>query len=230
MTLQQLPLNVQLPANETFATLVAGPNEEAIKLARGEHSSDASLVYLWGRQGVGKSHLLHATCAAAQEQVMYLPLAELRDTVAAQVLRGLEVYPWLCLDDIDAVIADENWCFELFALLNRVRDQHRPSRVLVTACSSPAQLAAAYPDVQSRLSWGVVVQLHSLTDDDKVKALQVRAHAMGLELRDDAAQFMVQRLGRDLVSLIHCLERLDHASIAAQRKLTIPFVKAVLAI
>lgn len=53
---------------------------------------------------------------------------------------------------------------------------------------------------------------------------------MGLELREDTALFMVQRLGRDLVSLIDCLERLDKASIAAQRKLTIPFVKAVLAI
>ncbi|CAB0150204.1 DnaA regulatory inactivator Hda [Pseudidiomarina piscicola] len=229
MTLQQLPLNVQLPANETFATLISGPNDEAIRLARGDEFGEPSLLYLWGRAGVGKSHLLHATCAAAQEQVMYLPLAELRDTVAAQVLRGLDVYPWLCLDDIDAVIDDETWCYELFALLNRIRDA-RQSRVLITANSSPAHLTAAYPDVQSRLSWGVVVQLHTLEDQDKVKALQVRAQAMGLELRDDTAQFMVQRLGRDLVSLIQCLERLDKASIAAQRKLTKPFIKAVLAI
>lgn len=74
------------------------------------------------------------------------------------------------------------------------------------------------------------MQLHALNDADKVRALQVRARAMGLELREDTALFMVQRLGRDLVSLIDCLERLDKASIAAQRKLTIPFVKAVLAI
>ncbi|MGQ4275692.1 DnaA regulatory inactivator Hda [Pseudidiomarina sp. E22-M8] len=226
MTLQQLPLNVQLPANETFTTLITGPNDEAVGLAR---AGEQSLVYFWGRQGVGKSHLLHATCAAAQEQVMYLPLAELRNTVSAQVLRGLELYSLLCLDDIDAVITDETWCFELFALLNRVRDA-QTGRVLVTANCSPAQLAAAYPDVQSRLSWGVVVQLHTLNDAEKVRALQVRARAMGLALRQDTALFMVQRLGRDLVSLIHCLERLDKASIAAQRKLTIPFVKAILAI
>ncbi|MFC7160251.1 HdaA/DnaA family protein [Pseudidiomarina halophila] len=74
------------------------------------------------------------------------------------------------------------------------------------------------------------MQVHALDDADKVRALQVRARAMGLELRSDTALFMVQRLGRDLVSLIDCLQRLDKASIAAQRKLTIPFVKAVLAI
>lgn len=226
MTLQQLPLNVQLPSNQTFATLVAGPNTEAFALVR---TGQEKLVYLWGGAGVGKSHLLHAVCNEQAEQVIYLPLAELKDSMEAGILRGLESYALICLDDIDAVLTDEDWCFEVFALLNRVRDVGT-SRLLVTASTSPAQLQSAYPDVQSRLSWGLVLQLHRLTDGQKVQALQQRAHAMGLELRSDTAQFMVQRLGRNLEDLMQRLERLDKASIAAQRKLTIPFVKAVLEI
>tara|TARA_Y100001973_G_scaffold31372_1_gene47338 strand:- start:1519 stop:2199 length:681 start_codon:yes stop_codon:yes gene_type:complete len=226
MTLQQLPLNVQLPSNQTFATLVAGPNTEAFTLVREGHDT---LVYLWGGAGVGKSHLLHAVCSEQSDQVIYLPLGELKQTMQAGVLRGLESYALICLDDIDAVLTDEAWCFEVFALLNRVRDEGR-SRLLVTASTSPAQLQSAYPDVQSRLSWGVVLQLQRLDDGEKIQALQQRAHAMGLELRSDTAQFMVQRLGRDLEDLMQRLERLDKASIAAQRKLTIPFVKAVLGI
>ncbi|RUO62161.1 DnaA regulatory inactivator Hda [Pseudidiomarina insulisalsae] len=226
MTLQQLPLNVQLPRNETFATLVPGPNAEALRLAR---AGEQDLTYLWGRAGVGKSHLLHALCSEAQNQVIYLPLNELKDSVDARILRGLESYALICLDDIDAVVAEQDWGFELFALLNRVRDQ-ATSRMLVTASTSPGQLQVAYADVRSRLSWGVVVQLHELSDSDKITALQQRAHAMGLELRSDTAQFMVQRLGRDMLELIASLERLDKASIAAQRKLTIPFIKVVLAI
>lgn len=73
MTLQQLPLNVQLPSNQTFATLVAGPNTEAFALVR---TGQEKLVYLWGGAGVGKSHLLHAVCNEQAEQVIYLPLAE----------------------------------------------------------------------------------------------------------------------------------------------------------
>lgn len=226
MTLQQLPLNVQLPSNQTFATLVAGPNTEAYTLVR---SAQDNLVYLWGTAGVGKSHLLHAICSEQTEQVIYLPLAELKHNMQAGVLRGLESYALICLDDIDAVLTDKEWCFEVFALLNRVRDEVR-TRLLVTASTSPGQLQSAYPDVQSRLSWGVVLQLKRLNDAQKIQALQQRAHAMGLELRSDTAQFMVQRLGRDLEDLMQRLERLDEASIAAQRKLTIPFVKAVLGI
>lgn len=226
MTLQQLPLNVQLPSNETFATLVIGPNSEAIALAQ---QGEQTITYLWGRAGVGKSHVLHALCAAASTPVMYLPLAELQGATQAGVLKGLERYPLICLDDVDAVLDDANWCYELFTLFNRVRDA-ATGRLLVTASVSPAQLNAAYQDVQSRLSWGVVMQLHELDDEQKIAALQLRAQAMGLELRHDTAQFMLQRLGRDMTSLITSLKRLDRASIAAQRKLTIPFIKAVLAI
>ncbi|MBY6062851.1 DnaA regulatory inactivator Hda [Pseudidiomarina sediminum] len=226
MTLQQLPLNVQLPSTATFATWVAGQNAEALALlAKGEQP----LTYLWGKAGVGKSHLLHAMCSETRAQVIYLPLAELKESVDAGILRGLESYALICLDDIDAVVGEESWGYELFALLNRVRDS-QGARLVVTATTSPAQLHAAYPDVQSRLSWGLVLQLHALSDADKITALQLRAQAMGLELRSDTAQFMVQRLGRDMVNLIASLERLDRASIAAQRKLTIPFIKAVLAI
>lgn len=226
MTLQQLPLNVQLPTTATFATWVAGQNVEALALLA---EGNQPLTYLWGKAGVGKSHLLHAMCSEARAQVIYLPLAELKESVDAGILRGLESYQLICLDDIDAIVGEESWGYELFALLNRVRDSET-ARLVVTATTSPAQLQAAYPDVQSRLSWGLVLQLHALSDQEKITALQLRAQAMGLELRSDTAQFMVQRLGRDMENLIASLERLDRASIAAQRKLTIPFIKAVLAI
>jgi DnaA family protein len=85
-------------------------------------------------------------------------------------------------------------------------------------------------DLRSRLQWGLTYQVHSLTDEDKQQALQMRARARGLELSDDVAQYIIQRLPRDTNELFWQLARLDHASLAEQRKLTIPFVKKVLAI
>ena len=38
----------------------------------------------------------------------------------------------------------------------------------------------------------------------------------------------MRRLPRDMASLCGWLERLDHASLAAQRRLTVPFVRDVL--
>lgn len=220
----QLPLAVQLPDDETFATFVAGSNQELLEVLQ---QLPQGVVYLWGAEGVGKTHLLHALCAQAQSAVMYLPLADMHQQVQPEILQGLEYYPLICLDDVDAIVTHEAWCFELFALLNRVKDGGKGTLV-VTAKQTPSHLPVALADVQSRLQWGLSMYVRPLTDEDKVSALQLRAKVLGLRLGHEAAQFMVQRLGRDMRTLLGCLARLDRASIAAQRRLTIPFIKDVL--
>lgn len=220
----QLPLAVQLPDDETFATFVQGNNEDVVQVLAQQTDG---LVYLWGSAGVGKSHLLHALCARSQQPVMYLPLAELKDHMQPQILQGLEQYAVLCLDDVDAISDSEPWCYELFALLNRVRDRDA-GLLVVTARCAPVALQVAIADVHSRLQWGLTLQVKPLADEDKARALQRRAKTFGLTLSHETAQFMVQRLGRDMRSLMNCLARLDRASIAAKRRLTIPFVKDVL--
>jgi DnaA family protein len=223
MAAQQLPLAVSLPVAETFATWVSGRNANAVSMLQ---QSQQSLVYLWGPVGVGKSHLLHALCAHYQ-QLVYFPLAELVGRVDPQCLRGAEHYPWICLDDIDAVVDDPSWCLELFSLFNRVHDMGG-GKLVVTAQQAPTQLKVQLADLKSRLQWGLTLHLQTLDDDQKAQAIQLRAQAMGLSISRDTAQFMVQRLHRDLPSLITALEQLDKASIVAKRPITTPFVKAVL--
>jgi DnaA family protein len=67
-----------------------------------------------------------------------------------------------------------------------------------------------------------------LDDEQKQAALQFRARARGLVLNDEVAAYIIQRLPRDMNELFWQLNRLDHASLAEQRKLTIPFVKKIL--
>ena len=84
------------------------------------------------------------------------------------------------------------------------------------------------PDLESRLKWGTTLQIRSMSDDDKAQALTNRAKMRGLELSDECARFLLTRLSRDMRALLDVLDTLDHASMAAQRKLTIPFIKATL--
>ncbi|MDX1705702.1 DnaA regulatory inactivator Hda [Pseudidiomarina sp.] len=225
MSSPQLPLELQLPDDQTFATFVVGDNREIANILR---QTRQPFVYLWGSAGVGKSHLLYALCAAEQGTVIYLPMAELA-AMQPEMLRGIEVYDLICIDDIDAVTDNEAWCFELFALFNRIHDAGR-GQMIVTAAGSAVHIDVAVADLRSRLQWGVSFHLKPLSDTDKARALQRRARTLGLVLRDDTAQFMVQRLGRDLGELMQCLAQLDRASITEQRRLTTPFVKRILGI
>ena len=60
--------------------------------------------------------------------------------------------------------------------------------------------------------------------------LQNNAYQKGMELSDEVANFLLKRVGNDLTVLLKKLDILDRASLQAQRKLTVPFVKEVLSL
>ncbi|MGV8836213.1 HdaA/DnaA family protein, partial [Cellvibrio sp.] len=157
-----------------------------------------------------------------------LPLRDLVGYAPDDLFTGLEMVDLVCLDCLPTIAGRADWELAIFHLYNRLRDAGKC--LLVAAEHSPRELALSLEDLRSRLQWGLTYQLHSLTDDDKQQALQMRARARGLELGDEVAQYIIQRLPRDTNELFWQLARLDHASLAEQRKLTIPFVKKVLAI
>jgi DnaA family protein len=232
MTPIQLPLGVRLRDDATFANYYPGANAAALgyveRLCEADAGWTESLMYLWGGEGVGRSHLLQAACLRVEqrsEQAVYLPLAEVVEYGPA-LLDNLEQCELVCLDDLDAVAGRSDWEEALFHLFNRLRDSGR--RLLVAASKSPRELAIRLPDLQSRMTLALVFQLHSLSDEDKLRALQLRASRRGLHMSDEVGRFILTRGERSMSALFELLERLDQASLQAQRKLTVPFLKETL--
>jgi DnaA family protein len=232
MTPIQLPLGVRLRDDATFANYYPGANAAALgyveRLCEADAGWTESLMYLWGGEGVGRSHLLQAACLRVEqrsEQAVYLPLAEVVEYGPA-LLDNLEQCELVCLDDLDAVAGRSEWEEALFHLFNRLRDSGR--RLLLAASKSPRELAIKLPDLQSRMTLALVFQLHSLSDEDKLRALQLRASRRGLHMSDEVGRFILTRGERSMSALFELLERLDQASLQAQRKLTIPFLKETL--
>ena len=246
----QLALSVQLPDDETFDSYLSESNSTVVsqlalfientaientaiestaieKTARSQLNQPKSF-YLFGLTGVGKSHLLHA-CSAYASQLhktsVCLSCAELLQ-LSVEVLDGLEQIDVICLDDIQLLAGNTLWQQAIFDLYNRVLEQN--NCLLVSGNQSVGQLGITLPDLNSRLSWGLTEQLKPLNDAEKVTALQFRASQRGLLLSDDAANFLLNRMSREMANLINSLDILDKASIREQRKITIPFIKDVL--
>lgn len=225
----QLPLGVQLRDDASFAGFEAGPNTElVVSLQRIAAGEQGGLLYLHGPAGSGKTHLLQALCreaGAAGRRAGYLPLSDFGPDEAV-VLEGMGNLPLLCLDDIDRVAEQNDWALLLMRLCEQARAQDLT--LLLAAPVAPNALQAALPDLRTRLAWGRVFSLQALDDAQRLRALQRRAQARGLELPDEVGQFLLLRSARSLPALMQMLEQLDTASLAAQRRLTIPFVKSVL--
>ena len=90
------------------------------------------------------------------------------------------------------------------------------------------ELPVELPDLKSRLTLALVFQLQGLSDEDKLRALQLRASRRGLHLTDEVGRFILTRGSRSMAALFELLDKLDQASLQAQRKLTIPFLKETL--
>ena len=229
-TPSQLSLPLSLPDDETFNSFYAWENASLLSAIQAAiNQPHGSYLYLWSRDGGGKSHLLHAACAEVSSKdraVGYVPLDK-RAWFVPDVLEGMEHLSLVCIDNVQCIAGDEEWEMALFNLYNRILETGKTC-LLITGDRPPRQIPLQLPDLASRLDWGQIYKLHPLSDDEKIQALQLRAKLRGFELPEDVGRFILKRLDRQMRTLFDMLDRLDHASIVAQRKLTIPFVKDIL--
>lgn len=231
---EQLALNLRLRDASSFENYFVARNREAVErlqqVARGPSGASpvpAPWLVLWGEPGTGKTHLLEAACRAAQAQgyaPLYLPLAEKADFTTA-LLEDAEQAPLVCVDDVDAIAGDATWEAALFALYERLRAQG--GMFVLAASASPLAIGLKLADLATRLTAGLVYQLKPLSDVEKIAALRLRAQRRGLEMTEEVANYLLTRFPRDTHSLFALLDKLDNATLAAQRRLTIPFLRGM---
>lgn len=226
--MQQLPLGVGLADTARFESYVPGPNLRVLELMSG--ATPPRVLWLWGRRGTGKTHLLQAACAAAGARggsAAYLDL-EVADSPAQ--LEGFEALDLVCLDGLERISADPGWNAAVFRLHTLMQDSPpaRPGRLHVASTGPPVSLRFQLPDLRSRLLAASVHQLSEIDEDDRIRVLEQRARRRGLDLPGESAAWLVHHLPRDLHTLCGALDRLDHAAMVAQRRLTVPFLRQVL--
>jgi len=224
----QLPLALRWPAHQRFEHFVAGPNGVAIDLLRSlARGAESAGLYLAGAGGSGRTHLLIATCAAASAEgrsAQYLSTATLHAR-RADAIRGLGGSDLLALDDIDAIAGERDAEHALFDLYNRCRAER--TALLFAATAPAAQLGIGLPDLVSRLSACTQVTLRPLDEAARRELLRGRARDRGIELDDAVLDWLFARNKRDLATLLDLLDRVDRASLAAKRRVTVPFLRTL---
>ncbi|MBS0569337.1 MAG: DnaA regulatory inactivator Hda [Proteobacteria bacterium] len=223
----QLPLLLRWPAQSRFETFLPGANAAAVAALRDAATEPAaSWIFLSGPAGSGKTHLLLAACAAATaggRNAQYLAPGKLADR--AQAIRALGGSDLLALDDVHAVAGDAPAEHALFDLYNRCKVER--TALLFCAPAPPAQIGIGLPDLVSRLSACAQVRLVPLDDAQRRDWLRERAQARGLVLDDAVIDWLFVHQARDLGNLAAALERIDRAGLAAQRRVTVPFLRVL---
>jgi DnaA family protein len=221
---------MRLRERAVFESFVAGPNVAIVQQLRALAGGAASGVYwLSGPAGVGKTHLLQASCAmarAAGVDAAYLPLSQLA-ALGPETLEGWHTARVVALDDLAAIVGRRDWEQGVFRLHREVEE--RGAVLLVAAVAPPLLLKFSLPDLGSRFAAATLLPLRALDEIEQREALRLRAQLRGLELPEETALYLQRRFRRDLPTLYQLLEALDAAALQAQRRLTVPFIRQVLA-
>ena len=211
--MQQLLLDVRPPAQPELARFVVGRNVELMAQLNAMLDSTASehVVYVWGAPGSGKSYLLAAWAHACRLRGLDVDTSGLS---AAQAVAADQVESW-----------DRAQQHAAFAAFNRVREAG--GWWLGAGNAAPADLPLM-PELQTRLGWGLVFQLHALNDEEKRAALTHHAERLGFRLEPQVADYLLNTTARDMQSLLRTLEALDRYSLETRRPITLPLLRQLL--
>ena len=201
--MKQLLLDIQPAPVPSLENFVPGQNTEALfsLLQAATGKAEVRFIYLWGATGSGKSHLLQACADLAHEHQVELVTA----------------------DDVEQL--DDEHQIALFNTYNRLRDS---GGVLIATGKHAPMQSGLRDDLATRLSWGLVYQLHPLTDEEKAQALLAHAAERGMKLPDEVLEYCLRHLRRDLRSLMATLDALDQWSLTAKRPVTLPLLRQLL--
>lgn len=229
MSAIQFPLQFEFQANKGFETFYSGCNKPIVTTLKNlvVGSGDAH-IFLYGGIGYGKSHLLQACCQLAFQQEInsFYYSFKARALPNSGIFEGLEQVKLVCFDNIDAIAGHLDLEQEFLNFLN----QHLTNnyRWILSARQNPENIAIKLPDLKQHLNLGTLLKLNDFANEDSVAALIYKASYMGITITPKVGNFLINHYVSDLASLCILLGQLDKATLSAQRKLTIPFLKQIL--
>ena len=167
----------------------------------------------------GKTHLLHAAIASAQEQRIAARWVAHPGELAATPVDAADTL--VVIDRVDT--ADADAAAAIFSLYNA--QKQRRGR-LIAASRTPLAALPLREDLRTRLGWGLVYEVLPLSDEDKPAAMAAFADQRGFQLSGEVIDYLLHHGRRDLPSLLATLAALDRASLASKRPITVPLLKA----
>lgn len=218
--MKQLALELSSPPAPTLDNFVVGGNAEVLAALRGlgDAPDGERLMYLWGGAGCGRSHLLRGVLAGFAARGCGVHLA--RD---GRVPAMDGVAPVLGVDDVERLDAQSQ--VNLFNIINAFRVS---AGILVATGSLPPARLPLRADLQTRLAWGLVYEVHALSDADRSAAVTAYAAARGFELPAEVLDYLLSRAPRDPGTLRAVIDTLDRCSLEQKRAITVPLAREVL--
>lgn len=221
--MKQLAFDFVAPARPTLENFIEGRNAEVLERLRALAALPGGerFVYLWARPASGRTHLLRGTLASLERGGSRVAYVESDADLLAVDPAALDA---AAVDEVDRLGGSAQ--IALFNLYNVLREK---GGTLIAAGNAPPSGLMLRADVVTRLAWGLVYEVHALSDAEKAQALSEHAMSLDFVLQPDAIQYLLTHTRRDMRTLIATVEALDRYSLEAKRPVTLALLRELLA-
>jgi chromosomal replication initiator protein len=215
-----------LDSSATFENFVTLPSnllvyKLLIESCEREKNDPSSLqfnpIYLYGRKGTGKTHLMMAFAAQLVQKgkkVLYVRAETFTEHVVEairsaemqtfrKVYRGIDA---LLIDDIEVFSRKGATQEELFHTFNTLHGEGK--QIVLSATTAPQELKFIEPRLISRFEWGIVIPLHMPSKEQMRTILLQKACQTSYELSESVVAFLLQTFSANTKTLIRAFDAL----------------------
>ncbi len=221
----QLPLQLQATESADFADFIG--QQDVVNYLK-NYADLPPFCYLWGAPCCGKSHLLSAYSLQRQQcgdQGVLFSAGLLKETDLTDMIQPQ--WSYVSFDDLHLIAGNQMGERHLFNLFNICRAERIP--LLVAAQISPRHADWQLPDLRSRLQSGLTLELSVLKGEQAMQLLQRQFKKQGIPIDESVFRYIAAHYATDYASLHELLQKLSARSLRDKRKITVPYVKHVIA-
>ena len=195
-------------------------------------------LFIYGEVGLGKTHLLQAIghyvmenselsfTYLSSEQFTNVLINAIRDDKTVAFRRKYRNTDVLLVDDIHFLAGKERTQEEFFHTFNALYEAHK--QIVLSSDRSPVEIPTLEKRLQSRFEWGLIADIQSPDLETRIAILKKKAESENIDLPDEVAMFIAERIKTNIRKLEGCLVRITAHSSLFKEKIDINSVKEIL--
>lgn len=232
----------KLNRNYLFENFIEGPSNQFVKSAAIgialNPSKSYNPLFIHGKVGLGKTHLLHAIGHSIQQSHKKMRVQcitteafindlvdNLRNKSVAQMKKFYRDLDVLLVDDIqflqNRLNFEEEFCNMFEALINQ-------NKQIVITCDKPPSHLKLSERMVARMEWGLVAQLTTPDLETRVAIIQHKAELRGLHIPQNTAFYIAERIFQNVRQIEGAINKLSAYCHVLDTELTEDLVIEVL--
>ena len=233
----------------TFGNFIIGPSNELAYAAARKVASGSSVtfnpLFFYGGVGLGKTHLMHAIALEIKEKhpdrrVVYLSAEQFMHRFVSALrnsdmqsfkdeFRSLDV---LLIDDLQFISGKNSTQEEFFHTFNALVDSKK--QIVLSADRSPNDMGNMEERIRSRLSWGLVVDIHQTDYSLRVGIVKSKIELLKQEypsffVPDRVCEYLAHHITGNIRELEGAINRIAAHATFTGRPVTLESVEDVIA-